>query len=165
MGTQPNDPMYNYNRGYGGPPQSNQGRGMALAGLILGIIALFLFWVPLVNFLGLVLAVVGLGLAIAALAVAVRERSSAKGLSIAALIVSAIAFLLCLFVSFLWAALFDSIDDATITPSPQPETTITRSVSPTTGTGATSSSPPATGGTTSAPAPPTTGTSTPTSSD
>ncbi|MER2137091.1 MAG: hypothetical protein ABS909_04430, partial [Arthrobacter sp.] len=71
MGTGPNDPMYGYNGpGYPPPPglmQSNKGWGMALAGLILGIVALFLFWIPIISWLALVLALVGLGLGIAAL--------------------------------------------------------------------------------------------------
>lgn len=118
MGTQPYDPMYNYNRGYPGGPQSNQGWGLALAGLILGITALGLFWIPVISFLALLIAVVGLGLAIGGLVTAVRNRSSAKGLSIAAVIVSGIACLMCLFSTFLWSALFSSLGDDRRSPAP-----------------------------------------------
>lgn len=118
MGTGPNDPMYGYGgqgyQGYPPPPglmQSNKGRGMALAGLILGIVALFLFWIPIISWVALVLALVGLGLGIAALVIAVRERTSAKGLSIAAVVVSAVALLAAILVTAFWGALFSAVQD------------------------------------------------------
>lgn len=147
MGIQPNDPMYNYNQGYPGGRRSNQGWGMALAGLILGIIALGLFWIPVINFLALVLAIIGLGLSIAGLVIAVRNQSSAKGLSIAAVIVSGIAFLLCVASTFLWSALFSAVDDDSTRRTPAPAVTVT---SPATTDGTTPSvspSAPGTGGT------------------
>lgn len=127
MGTQPNDPMYGYNGpGYPPPPgliQSNKGWGMALAGLILGIVALFLFWIPLISWLALILALIGLGLGIAALVTAVRQRTSAKGLSIAAVVVSGVALIAAILGTALWGALFNAVEDevssdssSTVTP-------------------------------------------------
>ncbi|MCC3282096.1 MULTISPECIES: hypothetical protein [Arthrobacter] len=128
MGTQPNDPMYSYGQGY--PPsgvRSNQGWGLALAGLIFGVVALGMFWIPLINYLALALAVVGLGLSIAALVIAVRRGTTAKILSIAAVIVSGLAFVLCAMAIFLWGALFSSIgeDEDTTRYVPAPTVTIT----------------------------------------
>ncbi len=115
MGTGPNDPMYGYGgQGYPPPPglmQSNNGRGMALAGLILGIVALFLFWIPIISWLALILALIGLGLGIAALVTAVRQRTSAKGLSIAAVVVSGVALVAAILVTAFWGALFNAVED------------------------------------------------------
>ena len=115
MGTGPNDPLYGYGgQGYPPPPglmQSNNGRGMALAGLILGIVALFLFWIPIISWLALILALIGLGLGIAALVTAVRQRTSAKGLSIAAVVVSGVALVAAILVTAFWGALFNAVED------------------------------------------------------
>ncbi|MFF3039595.1 hypothetical protein [Arthrobacter citreus] len=91
--------------------QSNNGRGMALAGLILGIVALFLFWIPIISWLALILALIGLGLGIAALVTAVRQRTSAKGLSIAAVVVSGVALVAAILVTAFWGALFNAVED------------------------------------------------------
>lgn len=128
MGTQPNDPMYSYGQGY--PPRgtrSNQGWGLALAGLILGVIGLGLFWVPVINYLALAFALAGLGLSIAALIIAVRNGSTAKVLSIAAVIVSGLAFILCIVAISLWGALFSRIgdDDNSTRYEPTPTITVT----------------------------------------
>ncbi len=115
MGTGPNDPMYGYGGpGYPPPPgQSNKGWGLALAGLILGIVALFLFWIPIISWLALILALVGLGLGIAALVTAVRQRTSAKGLGIAAVVVSGVALLAAILGTALWGALFNAVEEET----------------------------------------------------
>lgn len=116
MGSAPNDPMYSYGRGY--PPQgppSGRGRGMALAGLILGIVGLVLCWVPLLNVLALIAALVGLGLSIAALVPAVRDRTGAKGLAIAGVIVSGLAvigsILAITLLSFFFSAVTNTMND------------------------------------------------------
>ena len=100
-----------------GPP-SNQGRGMALAGLILGIVGLVLCWVPLLNVMALVIALAGLGLSIAALVIAVRRRTSAKGLSIAGTIVSGLAVLGSLLAIALLSAFFSAVNNSMNTVSP-----------------------------------------------
>lgn len=113
MGTQPNDPMYNYGQAY--PPQgppSNQGRGMALAGLILGIVGLVLCWVPFLNVMALIIALVGLGLSIAALVIATRRRTSAKGLSIAGTVVSGLAVIASIVAIALLSAFFTAFNNS-----------------------------------------------------
>ena len=140
MGSQPFDP-----RGYQGyPPQNrNAGRGLAIAGLIAGIIALLLFWFPAVNLVAVVLAIIGLGLGIGGLVTAGRTGSSAKGLGTAAVIISAAALVLSVLAAVMWASLFTPMERNTVTPSPEPTSTVTRTATPS------SSAPPATG--TSAP--------------
>lgn len=155
MGTQPNDPFHDYGQGYPSPPQgpqSNDGRALALAGLILGIIALVLFWLPLINFLSLLLALVGLGLSIASLVI-VRRRGSAQGLSVAAVIVSAVALAAAILATVLWSALFNAVDEevdtplspatapVTVSPTPAPADTSTATPTPTSGQGQTSEAP------------------------
>jgi len=127
-------------------PQSNQGRGMALAGLILGIVALFLFWIPVISWLALIMALVGLGLGVGALVTAVRRRTTAKGLSIAAVVVSGVALIAAILGTAFWGALFSAVEDDANNPS----STITPSAtaSPSTGTtGSPSGSSSATAGT------------------
>ncbi|WP_312182660.1 DUF4190 domain-containing protein [Arthrobacter sp.] len=140
MGSQPNDPMYNYSQGYRPPgPQSTQGRGMALTGLILGIVGLVLFWVPLINIGALIVAVVGLGLSIAALVIAIRRHTSAKGLSIAGIIVSGVAVIGSILASVMIAVFFNTVNDSVNNGSPYgvgPST----SASPSTSAGTTSGS-------------------------
>lgn len=135
MGSQPFDPG-----GYRGYSQQgrNAGRGLALAGLILGILALLIFWFPAINLLAVVLAVIGLGLGIGGLVVSGRTGSSAKGLGTAAVIISAAALVLSVLAAIMWASLFTPMDRNTVTPSPEPTTTVTRTATP-------SSAPPATG--------------------
>lgn len=131
MGTQPNEPMPNYGDGYIPPPpepQSNDGRTLGLAGLILGIIALALFWIPLLNYVSLVLALVGLGLSIASLVI-VRRRASAQGLSIAAVIVSAAALVAAILATVFWSSLFNSVDE--VIEDPLPTVTVTPPAVPT----------------------------------
>lgn len=73
--------------GYGAGPLP---RGLAIAALILGILALLSFWVP---FLGAVLALVGLILAIVALRKISRGTAGGRGLAIAGLITSILALI------------------------------------------------------------------------
>ncbi len=148
MGTQPNDPNYGYGgQGYPPPPgfmQSNRGRGMALAGLILGIIALFLFWIPLISWVALIMALVGLGLGIAALVTAVRQRTSAKGLSIAAVVVSGVALIATILGTVFWGALFNAVEEETNNPSSTrtPSATASPSSGPSSATASPSASSP-----------------------
>ena len=129
MGTQPNEPMPNYGDGYPPPePQSTDGRTLGLAGLILAIIALVLFWIPLLNFVSLILALVGLGLSIASLVI-VRRRAAAQGLSIAAVIVSAVALIAAILATVFWSSLFNSVDQ--VIEEPLPTVTVTPPAVPT----------------------------------
>ncbi|MCC9178378.1 DUF4352 domain-containing protein [Arthrobacter sp. zg-Y750] len=72
--------------GPGKPTNPEAGKGLAITALVIGIVSLLLCWVPFVNNLVFVLGLIGLGFAIPALVIAVKNRSRAKGMSIAALI-------------------------------------------------------------------------------
>ena len=65
--------------------------GTAVAGLVLGIIAVVSSWIPIVNNLSFVIAAIGLILAIVGVAATVRGRRAGKGLAIAALVVNLVA--------------------------------------------------------------------------
>ncbi|WP_104161555.1 hypothetical protein [Arthrobacter sp. ZGTC212] len=137
MGTQPNDPMPGYGQGYPPPPEpANDGRGLGLAGLILGVIALVLFWLPLLNYVSLVLALVGLGLSIASLVI-VRRRGTPQGMSVAAVIVSSVALLAAILATVFWSALFNSVDEeldnplTPVTVTPTTTATVTQTAAPT----------------------------------
>lgn len=79
----------------------NPGKGMSVAGLVLGIISLVLFWVPLFNTLALILGIVGIILSAKG-----KKKSAAVGaptgvgtaglvLSIIGTVVAAIGFFSC----------------------------------------------------------------------
>lgn len=65
--------------------------GTAVAGLVLGIIAVVSSWIPIVNNLSFVIAAIGLILAIVGVVATVRGRRAGKGLAIAALVVNLVA--------------------------------------------------------------------------
>ena len=82
-----------YGYGSGGQPPGGQPRsnGLAIAALVCGIIALLLCWIPVVNFLSIVLGIValitgGLGLRNAA-------QRGGKGLAIGGLVTGGLALL------------------------------------------------------------------------
>ncbi len=67
---------------------------MALASVVLGAIAVLLSWVPIVNNVAAVIALVGLGLGIPALIRARRGTHNGQGMAIAGLITSILAIAL-----------------------------------------------------------------------
>lgn len=62
-------------------------RGFGLAALIVGLVALLLCWVPLVNLLLIPVGAAGIGLAVTALVLGRRSRSG-RGLAVAGLVLS-----------------------------------------------------------------------------
>jgi hypothetical protein len=81
--------------------QANKSPGMAIASLVLGIGALFFAFIPLVGFLSVPFALIGLGLGLAGYNRA-RRGFEGKGLAIAGSITSVAALL----VSVLWFTVF-----------------------------------------------------------
>lgn len=80
------------------------GRGMAIAALVLGILAFLGFWIPFLNIVSLIMAIVGLILGI----VALRKYVAGKGLPLSAVIVNAIAAFLSLAFVILYAVGFSA---------------------------------------------------------
>ncbi|MCZ2804884.1 DUF4190 domain-containing protein [Modestobacter sp. VKM Ac-2983] len=75
----------------GQQPDPRKGSGLAIAALVLGIIALLLCWVPIINNFAAVLAVVGLALGIPALISARRGKRTGSGLAVAGVVLSVVA--------------------------------------------------------------------------
>jgi hypothetical protein len=72
---------------------SNDGQGLGIAGLVIGIIALFLAFIPCTAIPDLILCIIAIGLSGFGLYKA-NQANASKGLQIAALIVSILAFLI-----------------------------------------------------------------------
>ncbi|RSX54549.1 hypothetical protein D2E26_1349 [Bifidobacterium dolichotidis] len=73
------------------PPQ--QKSALALAGLIIGAVALALCWIPVVNVFAIILALVGLALAIVGIVVTVKGKRAGKVLAIVGASLSAAALI------------------------------------------------------------------------
>jgi hypothetical protein len=77
--------------------------------MVLGIIALLLSWVPVINNLAAVLAVVGLGLGIPALLRARRGSAGGTGLAITGLVTSVVAIVLVIVTQVFYASVLDEV--------------------------------------------------------
>jgi hypothetical protein len=89
---QPGYPPYGQQQ-YGQPPTGPQRNGLGVASLVLGIVALVLFWIPV---LGLIPAGVGLGLGIAGRRRASRGEADNGGVALAGIVTSAVAIVISL---------------------------------------------------------------------
>jgi hypothetical protein len=89
------------------PPGRRAGNGIALAGMVCGIVSLVIGWAPVIGLLGLVAACVGLGLSIPGLARA-RRTGERRAFAITGLITSVAGIVLgvlgILFTVLLWRA-------------------------------------------------------------
>ena len=92
------------------PAPPKKGSGLAIASMVLGIIALLLSWVPIVNNVAAVLAVVGLGLGIPALLRARRGAAGGKGLAITGLVTSIVALVLVIVTQIFYSAVIDEVE-------------------------------------------------------
>ncbi|NEK59185.1 DUF4190 domain-containing protein [Geodermatophilus sabuli] len=95
---------------YGPPPK--QGAGLAIASMVLGIIALLLCWIPIINNLAAVIAVVGLGLGIPALIRARRGTHNGTGMAITGLVTSVLAIVLVILTQMLFVKAIDEVQDS-----------------------------------------------------
>lgn len=78
--------------------QGEEGGGMAIASLVLGIIALLLAWIPIIGFISWILAPLALILGFLAL------KGAKRGLAIGGLITGGLALLICILYAFVFAA-------------------------------------------------------------
>lgn len=92
------------------PEPPRKGSGLAIASMVLGIIALLLSWIPIVNNLAAVLAVVALGLGIPALLRARRGVAGGRGLAITGLVTSVVALVLVVVTQLLFSAVIDEVE-------------------------------------------------------
>ena len=109
--TQPPQAPYQY---YAPPPYSppapKKGAGLAIASMVLGIIALLLSWIPIINNLAAVLAVVGLGLGIPALLRARKGTHEGRGMAIAGLVTSVVAIVVVLATQAFYSEVIDEVE-------------------------------------------------------
>ncbi|RBY79832.1 hypothetical protein DQ238_09355 [Geodermatophilus sp. TF02-6] len=89
------------------PPR--KGSGLAIASMVLGIVALLLSWVPVINNLAAVLALVGLGLGIPALLRARRGTHGGKGMAITGLVTSVLALVLVVVTQVFYSKVVDEV--------------------------------------------------------
>src|SRR3954471_7986239 len=96
---------------YGGqqPPGPLKGSGLAIAALVLGIIAVLLCWVPIVNNFAAILAVVGLALGVPALISARRGKRTGSGLAVASVILSVLALVGVLATQAFYSSVIDDV--------------------------------------------------------
>lgn len=88
--------------------------GMAIAGLVLGVIAAVSSWVPIVNNLSFVIGLIGLVLAVVGVVGVMRGKRSGKGLAIAAVVVNVVALAVVLATQ---SAYSNALDEAVSGPS------------------------------------------------
>ena len=84
--------------------------GLAIAGLVLGIIALLTSFLPIVNNLSAMLAILGVIFAVIGLIGTLRGKKSGKGLAIAATVINVLAFAVVMGTQSMYSA---AIDEAT----------------------------------------------------
>src|SRR5687767_2920724 len=95
---------------FGGPqPGTGGSSGLAISALVLAIIAVLLCWVPIVNNVAAIIALVGLALGIPALVSARRGRRSGMGLAVASVILSAVAFVGVLVTQAFYSSVVDDL--------------------------------------------------------
>jgi hypothetical protein len=92
-----------------GPPQK-QGAGLAIASMVLGIVALLLSWIPIINNVAAIVAVVGLGLGIPALIRARRGTHSGTGMAITGLVTSVVAVVVVILTQMLFVKAIDEVE-------------------------------------------------------
>jgi len=89
-------------------PPVKPGKGLAVTALVLGIVALVLCWVPVLNNVFLFVGLAGLGFGIAALVVASKHRAP-KGMPIAGLILSVLSIIGVFATQAMYTAAIDSV--------------------------------------------------------
>lgn len=90
------------------PPRPSGSNGLAIAGFVLGLLALLTSWIPLLNILSIIIGVLGVILAAIGLAKA-GKIGSGKGLAIAGLVLGTLAVVFSIVVN---VAFVDAVDDA-----------------------------------------------------
>ena len=87
--------------------------GLAIAGLVLGILAAVSSWIPIINNFSFVLALIGAVFAVVGVVSALRGTRGGKGLAIAAIVVNVVAIGIVLATQ---SAMSAAIDEATSSP-------------------------------------------------
>jgi hypothetical protein len=94
------------------PAPPKKGSGLAVAAFVIGVIALLLCWVPIVNNVVFFLALVGLVLGVPAYLGARKGKRSGKGLALASIILSLLAGAGVLATQALYSEVIDDVSDS-----------------------------------------------------
>lgn len=97
--------------GYGQQPAPTGGSGMAITALVLAIVSLLLCWVPIVNNLFAITAIVAIVLGLIAARRAKKRKASGLGMARAGWIVGLVALIGVLGTQAFYAAVLDSVGD------------------------------------------------------
>lgn len=92
-------------------PNSNAGKGLGIAALVVAIVALALSWVPIINNFAAFLGFVGLVLGIVSLVLAAK-RNGNKGLGIASSVIAVVAIVLVFVTQAAYSAVLDEVSTA-----------------------------------------------------
>ena len=106
--------------------QSSEVKGKstaAIVGLVLGIVALVTSFVPFVNNLSFILALIGTVFAVVGLVGTLRGKRGGKGLAIASTIVNVLALVIVLATQSMYSAALDEAVNSTSTASTTTDST------------------------------------------
>lgn len=92
-------------------PVQKSNSGTAIAGLVLGIIAIIISWIPIINNFAFFLGFIGLVLAVIGVLATVKKKKSGKGIAIAALVLNILSLIFVLITQSFYGAVVDSIDE------------------------------------------------------
>lgn len=94
------------------PAQNSSISGLAISSLVIGIVAVVLSFLPIINNFAFVLAIVGIALAIVSLVLFKKSAKGGKGLAIAGLVLGVVAIVVTLAVQFAATKSLESAGDA-----------------------------------------------------
>ena len=92
---------------YPGPPQPHGGNGLATAGFVLGLVGLFGSWIPFLNVMAILVAVIGVILAGFGLAQS-KTVGGGRRLAIAGMVLGVLAVVLAVLVNVLLLRVVDT---------------------------------------------------------
>lgn len=121
-GTEIPQPALTPQSGPPAPPTAKSSNGLATAGFVLGVLGFLGAWIPLLNFLAILLGIIGAILAAVGLS-KVRTAGSGKGLAISGLALSVLAVVISIAINVAFVgAVDDAVDDAKSTTVEAPKT-------------------------------------------
>lgn len=110
---QGNDNLYQPPVAQGASPQAHRAlSGMAVAGLVLGVVALLTSFLPIINNLAFLFALLGLALAIVGLVGVLKGKRVGKGIAIGAMVVNALSLVVVLATQAMFSSVLDEASKA-----------------------------------------------------
>ena len=93
-------------------PMQPRSNGMAVASLILGILSLILCWIPGVNFVAIILAIVAIILGILGMKKAKEPMTGGRGMAIGGLITGILGLIISILILAVLGAIFGAANEA-----------------------------------------------------